>query len=109
MVPNVITSLGVASAHRVGQEPRATSLAQKTISAKIAIKSANVRTLRDAVRMTGTAFAKMDGWELTVKMFVLKVFMVNIAWNFVRVHRRNSFVMQPMVVYVVLDSLEPIV
>lgn len=65
--------------------------------------------MRDAVKMMAIAFAMMDGWAHTVKMFVQKVFMVNIVWNFVHAHRHNSYVMQLMDVFAVLDSLAPIV
>lgn len=43
-----------------------------------------------------TVFATRDGWETIATMCVRRDFMENIAWNSVRVHHHNSYVMQPV-------------
>lgn len=50
-------------------------------------------------------FATRDGWETIATMCVRKDFTANIAWNSVRVHRRNSYVMQPVDAFAVWDMM----
>lgn len=49
---------------------------------KIAIKFANVKTSPDVAKMMDIVFAMMVGWALTVKMFVLKVTLLDPLFYF---------------------------
>lgn len=73
MVPNAITLPDNVNVLLAGRERRVMCRVRKDFSVKTATKFVNVRTLPDAERMMATVSATMAGWDLTVKMFALKV------------------------------------
>lgn len=76
---------------------------------RTAVNYANARTVLGVERMMAIVFATKDGWEIIATMCARRDFSENIAWNSVRVHRLNSFVMQRVDAFVVWAMMVSIV
>lgn len=76
---------------------------------RTAVNCANARMAPDVGKTTATVFATRGGWETIATMFAQRDFMENTAWNFVRVHLRNSCAMRLEGVFAVWDTTVSIV